>query len=1094
MVKLGPTGRIGEQVGIKQKTVVSQPQISQEEYVQKERQKLINKELKDIDSVIKTYMEIVRIASEGRKKLEEGGLSSDEKDQYNKYDDRLGEAQRNLNVLNRDRAKIARGETTAQGVIAYASALVSASEQQQQAAQQAGFSSVQEYKAALKDVVTYKDPLTGKLSVTTKEGFRRIQEDYADINIPTLGQETQRILGSSTISGTAAQQYAEAEAIAKKNIMEIKSYGARPTSLIGGSNNNIISIPNDDHFESFQAAGSTSLSQEKYISSLISSPDANLEIQPYGGITLPYGQKDIKWNEPQFGSISSTSPGAFKEVSLFDTLKFREMISPTSSMPREVIIKKEAEKISKDLSSELAPSYFKKVEGGELSIEDAQKKYKEEYSKQFDIKFGEVTGSESFKNQLAVSDLSRSSFAGAFDPEFKKQKRIEALELGADITAAAVSVAAPPIGIAYFAGKGFYKAGKGQSQDIYTDSGLYPGFYSETSTGPFNIKYKTTTGLSKESQEAGISFLFAGASGVAQVEKIGADITSLRNVAVSEQEWSVTSKKLFQEGDDVYFRVRGSKAVPGASAEAEAVFPVKMGEKGSFNLLAGRGKVDVKVLDFMSQGVVKSGDDVLKSSIEFGLGGRGTVGKGYIRAGKFTAIPENPLFITSGEGYVSPDIFQNVKITQKDIPQKFWSAFTKDSGKRFVKPVVDIEATFIGDTTKTFNFGGISRKEGEKILFTSGRITKARLYPADWRFTGGFKPEAYGETLLETASKGSKGYTSFQGGGFKSSKAFLKNLYKPIPEVTKNIVSETGMVIPKVIPKADIITSEVIAKQFGGSAFSAVESTVAAGIDTSTSIFSKVTSLFGTGLKKTFEIKPDLNLNRKTELIIKQTIAPESESIMKLSSAITPSLNSRFKDLQDFIPKSLQRSGTRQQTKQITQQGAPIPFTTTPNINYTLTPPPTVPIVSFALGFPSLKSPGVKPKKQTGYIPQAKTKGGKWITLSKQPMTRSAALSRGARAADQTLSAQFRVKKAKGKVSPVNDSYFGVTKNKYRPYRIKKGQKIELVNQFIEKRGSRIDTPGEKKGLKLAKYAKQQGWLAPIKKGKKTKKKSPWLF
>ena len=111
-------------------------------------------------------------------------------------------------------------------------------------------------------------------------------------------------------------------------------------------------------------------------------------------------------------------------------------------------------------------------------------------------------------------------------------------------------------------------------------------------------------------------------------------------------------------------------------------------------------------------------------------------------------------------------------------------------------------------------------------------------------------------------------------------------------------------------------------------------------------------------------------------------------------------------------------------------------------------------------------------------------------------MTRSAALSRASRATDQTLSAQFRIKKSKGKVSAGFDNYFGVAKRKYRPYKIKKGKRFELHNQFIEKRGSRIDTRGEVKGLKLAKYAKQKGWLAPNKTTMKSrsKEKSQWLI
>ena len=105
-------------------------------------------------------------------------------------------------------------------------------------------------------------------------------------------------------------------------------------------------------------------------------------------------------------------------------------------------------------------------------------------------------------------------------------------------------------------------------------------------------------------------------------------------------------------------------------------------------------------------------------------------------------------------------------------------------------------------------------------------------------------------------------------------------------------------------------------------------------------------------------------------------------------------------------------------------------------------------------------------------------------------MSRTAALGRASRATDNTLSAQFRIKKAKGKVSGDGDGYFGATQNKYRPYKIRSGTPIQLHNQFIEKRGSRLDSVGEKKGIKLAKYANQMGWLGSTVKKKKSKSKS----
>ena len=134
-------------------------------------------------------------------------------------------------------------------------------------------------------------------------------------------------------------------------------------------------------------------------------------------------------------------------------------------------------------------------------------------------------------------------------------------------------------------------------------------------------------------------------------------------------------------------------------------------------------------------------------------------------------------------------------------------------------------------------------------------------------------------------------------------------------------------------------------------------------------------------------------------------------------------------------------------------------------------------------------------KKGKGYMPQAKSKG-KWKNLSKKPMSRTAALGRMARVVDNTTSSQGRIKQKKGKISPVKDNYFNVNSNKFRPYKIVKGKKKKMANQFIEVRSKRIDSRGEKMGLSVAKMTKNNGWLMGNTKKSKKKgdiKKSPWL-
>ena len=130
--------------------------------------------------------------------------------------------------------------------------------------------------------------------------------------------------------------------------------------------------------------------------------------------------------------------------------------------------------------------------------------------------------------------------------------------------------------------------------------------------------------------------------------------------------------------------------------------------------------------------------------------------------------------------------------------------------------------------------------------------------------------------------------------------------------------------------------------------------------------------------------------------------------------------------------------------------------------------------------------------KKQGYNVQAKSKAGKWRNLNKKPLSRGNALSRGSRAADNTVSAQFRVRKTNKKVSPTaSDSYWNLNQHKFRNYKIRKGKRIITPNNFVERRSHRIDSVGEKSGLKLARYVKQQQWFRPNK--KRQGGKSPWL-
>jgi len=111
----------------------------------------------------------------------------------------------------------------------------------------------------------------------------------------------------------------------------------------------------------------------------------------------------------------------------------------------------------------------------------------------------------------------------------------------------------------------------------------------------------------------------------------------------------------------------------------------------------------------------------------------------------------------------------------------------------------------------------------------------------------------------------------------------------------------------------------------------------------------------------------------------------------------------------------------------------------------------------------------------------------KWKQVSDNPLTREGAKDMGARYVDNTVAASFKIEPImmtrtirgeKEKVPKVfkenelkkGDGYFNQVVNKLRDHVIKKGKPFKVSNLWIEKKGSRIDTSGEKRGLSIARY------------------------
>ncbi len=142
----------------------------------------------------------------------------------------------------------------------------------------------------------------------------------------------------------------------------------------------------------------------------------------------------------------------------------------------------------------------------------------------------------------------------------------------------------------------------------------------------------------------------------------------------------------------------------------------------------------------------------------------------------------------------------------------------------------------------------------------------------------------------------------------------------------------------------------------------------------------------------------------------------------------------------------------------------------------------------------------LKPEIFQGYNVYGKHKG-KFIKLSKKPLSKTQALDRGSFAIDKSTANTFKIEgvrkvKKLGKLIKGEKGHFSKTQKKYRSYRIQKGKRIALKDKYIERRGKpRIDTRGERRGLTLARFAKQRGFIGtPARRksvGRKTIRRTP---
>ena len=123
--------------------------------------------------------------------------------------------------------------------------------------------------------------------------------------------------------------------------------------------------------------------------------------------------------------------------------------------------------------------------------------------------------------------------------------------------------------------------------------------------------------------------------------------------------------------------------------------------------------------------------------------------------------------------------------------------------------------------------------------------------------------------------------------------------------------------------------------------------------------------------------------------------------------------------------------------------------------------PPTIIIDSNReIGVKTEKSKSGILEGEQGYYTEVKEKG-KWKKVLNKILSKEDAKDLGLFTTDNILAASFRLKKAKGKPTAKDIVKSMGLELKFRDYKINKGKKIPLKDNFIEKRKYRLDTPNE---------------------------------
>jgi len=226
-----------------------------------------------------------------------------------------------------------------------------------------------------------------------------------------------------------------------------------------------------------------------------------------------------------------------------------------------------------------------------------------------------------------------------------------------------------------------------------------------------------------------------------------------------------------------------------------------------------------------------------------------------------------------------------------------------------------------------------------------------------------------------------------------------------------------------------------------------------------------------------------LNLNRQRIQNIEREISKIKTLIETTTSTIqkTSLLNRQEllqKQKQDLLQKQQQKASvallslTATAQQQLQKQRLKL-SQISPLTGRRISPPkPRPPIITPRIEIPKPFSSRRKtfkkiipsPKPKVAYYAEVKQRG-KWRKILKQPLIEQQAKALAQITADKTIAASARIRPTTKYKKLAKISVKAPKQEKFRDYKIRKGQKIPIPNQWIEKRKYRLDTPKEKQTI-----------------------------